>query len=603
MMKKGTYFVGILMMALSSMFLATSCTNSSLKTQLKNGTKVNTVEEFKQALSNGAKSILTSDLDFNNETITINHDVTIDSIDNESELKNVYFSLSGPKVVGEKINVFFSNIIFDGMVDASGIDFTTSQSFEEKFGSDREAYRCISGNDGYFCLSLMDCVIRNYASEVGPAIFIENYDLNDIKQFTLYNCKVYNNYSAWDTIHLSHQKLVAAILNSEFYANHAYKSAGFSIAGGSATIDKVNVHDNIFAPYDVDQNNFQLAGGGVYIGGVDLRMKNSYIVNNKTIYGGGLAVSTPYVGSKNMVFENISIKNNEATYGGGIVAFSLSGQPLTFIDCEVLCNKATEGSALYTEVYAKFNKNNNGGLVQFFFTTFGLNTANDNNCFNFYREEKTKGELGTISLKGCFSIGNDTYNSSSEDYNYVATKEQALLDGVISEEDIENASNGLYPIQGSKGDIKVSASTYQNWSDEFSSSTKQRSIGKSRVVKKSYVNYLIDAIVAVSVIIIVALVTALIIILVSKKKKKEVVHATNNNVKVEEKDMRQEYLSSLSERERKVVELIVAGKKRKEIAEELNYSENTIKKDLTIIYSKLHVLDKYALILQYKDLL
>ena len=97
--------------------------------------------------------------------------------------------------------------------------------------------------------------------------------------------------------------------------------------------------------------------------------------------------------------------------------------------------------------------------------------------------------------------------------------------------------------------------------------------------------------------------TALIIILVSKKKKKELVNAANNNVKVEEKDMRQEYLSSLSERERKVVELIVAGKKRKEIAEELNYSENTIKKDLTIIYSKLHVLDKYALILQYKDLL
>ena len=591
------------MMALSSVFLATSCTNSSLKTQLKSGTKVNTVEEFKQALSNGAKSILTSDIDFNNETITINHDVTIDSIDSESELKNVYFSLSGPKVVGEKINVSFSNVIFDGMVDASTIDFTSAQSFEDKFGSARESNRCISGNDGYFSLVLNDCVIRNYASEIGPAIFIENYDLNDNKQLTLYNCKVYNNYSAWDTIHLSHQKLVATISNSEFYANHAYKSAGFSIAGGSATIEKINVHDNIFVPYDVDQNNFQLAGGGVYIGGVDLKMTNSYIVNNKTTYGGGLAVSSPHVGSKDMLFKNISIKNNEATYGGGIVAFSLSGQPVTFIDCEVLCNKATEGSALYTEVYSKFNKDNNGGLVQFFFTTFGLNTANDNNCFNFYREEKTKGELGTISLKGCFSIGNDTYNSSFEDYNYVATKEQALLDGVISGEDIENASNGLYPIQGSKGDIKVNASTYQTWSDEFSSFTNQRSIGKSRAIKKSYINYLIDAIVAASVLIIVALVTALIIILVSKKKKKEVVHVANNNVKVEEKDMRQEYLSSLSERERKVVELIVAGKKRKEIAEELNYSENTIKKDLTIIYSKLHVLDKYALILQYKDLL
>ena len=49
--------------------------------------------------------------------------------------------------------------------------------------------------------------------------------------------------------------------------------------------------------------------------------------------------------------------------------------------------------------------------------------------------------------------------------------------------------------------------------------------------------------------------------------------------------------------------MIVAGKKRKDIANELNYSENTIKKDLTIIYSKLHVKDKVELIMKYQDLL
>ena len=59
----------------------------------------------------------------------------------------------------------------------------------------------------------------------------------------------------------------------------------------------------------------------------------------------------------------------------------------------------------------------------------------------------------------------------------------------------------------------------------------------------------------------------------------------------------------MSPREKQVVEMLIAGKKRKDIATELNYSENTIKKDLTLVYSKLHVSDKYELITKYQELL
>lgn len=62
-------------------------------------------------------------------------------------------------------------------------------------------------------------------------------------------------------------------------------------------------------------------------------------------------------------------------------------------------------------------------------------------------------------------------------------------------------------------------------------------------------------------------------------------------------------LSSLSERELKVVELTINLKRRKDIAGELCFSENTIKKDLTSIYSKLKVKDKSELIAKYKDLI
>ena len=597
-MGKGRRFVRLPLIAACSLVFVTSCNNSS--SNKKSGLEVSTVEEFKQALSNGVKTILTTDLDFADETIVINHDVIIDSIDGQSSLKNVYFTLSGPTVINEKIDVSFSNISFDGGVNTSSIDFESKESFEAKFGSYREEKKCITGDSGYFSLSLNNCVIKNYASDVGPAVYVENYNRQDDKVVNIDNCKFYNNYSEFDTIHLSNERLIANITNSEFYLNYAYKSAGFSITNGKAVIDKVNVHDNIFVPYDINTGNFQLVGGGVFLGGLDVKMTNSYIVNNKTTYGGGLGVSPAQTGNKSFVIENVSIKDNEATYGGGVAAFSLYGQPIAFINCELLNNKATIASALYTEVYARFNDKNDGGLIQFFFTTFGLNEANDNNTFKFYQTEATKGKLGTISLKGCLAIGNDTYESKAEDYNYIATKEQALLDGVISQDSISHVSNGLYPLKGSKADQKISKDIYSNWSTLLNGQ-QSLNIGKTNNNSNKTGILLLFLILVPSIIVLILVVVLVIIVLRLKSKKKD--NDIIDNSPQDEKDSRQEYLASLNERERKVVELIIAGKKRKEIADELNYSENTIKKDLTIIYSKLHVLDKYALILQYKDLL
>ena len=83
--------------------------------------------------------------------------------------------------------------------------------------------------------------------------------------------------------------------------------------------------------------------------------------------------------------------------------------------------------------------------------------------------------------------------------------------------------------------------------------------------------------------------------MVLKNKNKPVLVADNNI------DNHKEYYETLNEREKQIVQLMVQGKKRKAIADELNYSENTIKKDLTSIYSKLHINDKFDLLNQYKD--
>lgn len=598
-MKKLSSIINLIFVGSSLAFLVTGCKKTKSSQTQKTGITVSSVEEFKQALASGSKSLLTADLDFNHETITINHDVVIDSIDNQSNLKNVYFNIVGPTVIGEKIDISFSNLIFDDSFDASSINFQTEESFEDKFGSTRKNNICIQGNNGYFSLSLDNCVIKNYAAEVAPALQVLNLNLEDYKTVSLNNCKIYNNYSMWDTVQLSHVKMQASITNCEFYSNYAYKAAGFSVANGTATIDKVNVHDNHFVSYDIDTSNPQLCGGGIFLGGNELKMTNSYIVNNKTTYGGGLGLSTAYTGNKNIVLENITIKNNEATYGGGIAIHSLAGQPATFIDCAILNNKATNGGPLYTEVYGRWVQANNGGLVQFFFTTFGLNKAEDNNSFKFYKEEQTKGKLGNIVLKGCFAIGSDTYDSTSDDYNYIATKEQAFLDGVINEDSISNVSNGLFPIKGSKADIKVSSDVYHNWSEVLSNYSGDRYIGASnpsRNENKTPVTLIL--ILSISGGTLIVILVVLVIVFARKSKKRNIIQDTQ----VEEKDMRPEYVSTLSEREKKVVELLIVGKKRKDIANELSFSENTIKRDLTVIYSKLHVADKFELILKYKDL-
>ena len=599
MMKKFPTVLVLIIIASSFAFFNTGCSKSDSTTPRKVDVTVNSVDDFKQAIAAGTKSIIVGDLDFNHETITINHDVCLDSINAQSSFKNVYFNIVGPTVVGEKIDVSFSNIVFDDTFDTSTINFETEESFEEKFGTTRENNICIQGNSGYFSLSLDNCVIRNYASEAAPAIQVLNVNYDDNKTVILNNCKFYNNYSMWDTVQLSHVKLHATLTNCEFYSNYAYKAAGFSITNGSATIDKVNVHDNYFVRYDVNTNNPQLCGGGIFLGGNDLKITNSYIVNNKTTYGGGLGLSSAYSGNKNIVLENLVIKDNEATYGGGIAIHSLSGQSVTFINCEILNNIAINGGPLYTEVYGRWVEENNGGLVQFFFSTFGLNRAEDNASFKFYQKDQTKGQLGNIVLKGCFAIGSDTYDSSPNDYNYVATKEQALLDGVIDEDSISDVSNGLYPIKGSKADIKVSSDVYHNWSEVLLNYSGDRYIGvsnPSRNENKSPVTLIL--ILSISGGALIVILVALVIVFARKSKKRNIIQDTQ----VEEKDMRPEYVSTLSEREKKVVELLIVGKKRKDIANELSFSENTIKRDLTVIYSKLHVADKFELILKYKDL-
>ena len=99
-----------------------------------------------------------------------------------------------------------------------------------------------------------------------------------------------------------------------------------------------------------------------------------------------------------------------------------------------------------------------------------LNGASDQDTFKFYNEEKTKGNLGTINIKGCFIVGDDALESNESDYNYVSTLKDAVEKGVLSGNVAEEVNGAtIIPNKKSEADIKISAKTYHEWSELLAS--------------------------------------------------------------------------------------------------------------------------------------
>ena len=552
--------------------------------------EIDSLEKLQDALSRRTKEINVSNIDLKGATISLNYDVEITGNKGKATLKNGYFVINGPNYVGGMISIKFANLILDGGFVFDLENAKQELAYEEIFGSSRDEYRAITATFGYFNLDLNNIEICNYSSERGSCLYVENEFRDEMKYVSIKNSKFYNNISGINTIHLSNDKMEVEIKNSDFYNNYAYKGAGFSIANGVSNIDNVNIHDNYFLPFDYNASDSQMAGGGASIYGSALSLTNSNFYNNESNYGGGLMISSASSGEKPIVIKNIVVHNNKARHGGAVSLSSLTGQPIVFLNSLFYENEAEEASSIYTEVYAFFSKaKNNGGLVEFLFCSFVSNTALDKNTFDFYKKEATKGTVGTISLKGCFVIGDDLYQMEDEDYNYIATKHYAELQDSIE--------NDYYPAKGSVADIKVKSSVYHEWSTLLSNNIESMSIGYST---KKYLTYAFIYILIGIISCVLLLGVGLVIFLVIFNKRKKHKHIDEKATSIDEYN---ELFEALNDREKQIVKLTLELKKRKEIADILNYSENTIKKDLTSIYTKLGVNDKTELIVKYRDLI
>ena len=74
-MRKVSSLISLLFISSSFSFFLTNCNKTKPNHVQKVGVTVDTVESFKQAIAEGAKTILVSDLDFNHDIVVINRDV------------------------------------------------------------------------------------------------------------------------------------------------------------------------------------------------------------------------------------------------------------------------------------------------------------------------------------------------------------------------------------------------------------------------------------------------------------------------------------------------------------------------------------------------
>lgn len=379
---------------------------------------ITSAKELNTALSRRDSVVYLDNIVFEDSaTITVNYSVKFTGKKEKSVLKNVHFLVDGAINSQDMIKVEFENIVFDGGFDTKSIDrskFGDDKYFSDIYGSERNNKRCIN-TEGYFDLTFNGCDFTRYAAETGAVLYIDNpTTFVDKKMLQMTDCRFYDNLSQYGTVFVFFDNLKSMVRNCEFYENYAGCAAGMNIANGRMELDGVKIHNNHFLPYKINPDNL---GGGLSIGGALVTVKNSEIINNETIYGGGISVVSAQSGDKRTVFENCKIANNKATYGGGVHVSSLVGQPIYFINCTFAGNTAKQGGALYTVPYAPWTGKYAGGLLEFSFCTFENNTAEDNKEFEFYELEKPE-NAGAISLFGCVVSDDTTLTGNGEAPNY-----------------------------------------------------------------------------------------------------------------------------------------------------------------------------------------
>ncbi len=304
------------------------------------------------------------------------------------------FLLSGSKVSGEKIQLVFENIVFDGKADSESISLSDfDYPSNGAYNAPLKAQRAFTFKGNAY-LEFKDCVFKNYMHENGSVIEVRYGDYTDNAflmdkygdcsgcslDISFDGCRIENNSSLYNggAIYIDADNNVKlSAKNCVFVGNKSGDSenargGGFINANG-AVLEftdcsfESNTANHLYkgaTPPEMDMHG----GGALLAEGCELTLTNCKLKSNRASMGGALSLTNTRADIDGCLFEENRAHAVAADpsgiivvgpwsnmgQGGAVYVEGTSGDTVTLINCNIKNNSA---ETAYGGVYGYYTPN------------------------------------------------------------------------------------------------------------------------------------------------------------------------------------------------------------------------------------------------------
>ena len=494
-----------------------------------------------------------------------------------------------------------------------------------------------------------------YGDYSGNTYALYEYGDNSTCQAELgfYDCKFAGNatlYGGGAVYSEGHGRNVSLCFDDCVFANNVSGASDYSQGGGAIFATETTVTCNRCTFNQNEGNHFyegaeelydpDMANGGAvccYIG-CDLRLLDCVFSANHASNGGAVALSASTGEIDGCVFDgNVAtpqkyydIKSLSSCGGIGGALYFNNPEDVLLVNTTITRNTAQNA---YGAVFTDYSKTMDIGArnLEFAFCSVADNVS-ETNAEDFYKYDEADYEykfypssvwrIPYVKTYGCVVadalVTERELPAEENGYCYFADPKQADTDGYKREykdtaSHISFASAStvpkeyvaeLFPLRADKIDADTALGASDSAKIIYADPIVEEE-EKAEGKKKEFPAYAI-ALIVIGTLLVAGLACVLVM---SKKKAKQRVKAEPEAPSAMEPDVKtslddteiESILSrpvakDLSEREKEVLAGVLAGKKRKEIAEALFISESTVKKHIASIYTKLHVSSRSELL-------
>lgn len=560
--------------------------------------------------------------------VSFNDSFTFKGVSSEKKAKfsNLTLGLSGSSLVEEAKTISFENISFEGLLDPSSSDNITLLAQNTNICSfflskclNINFYNCdftkygFSGKGGIYGIYSSDdailyklnitfdrCRFFNNAGQRGSAMYFTGS--NENVAIKVNNCEFFENYESYGTIFTDSCNL--EIKDSRFYNNHFDHFGQYSTSGGGAIYVSGGTTNILSCSFN---NNTGDLGGAIYSHNCNTKIDGCVFSGNHANNGGALCSINS--SSCSVVCYNSTFNNNDGVLNGGVAVGGTTSS--TGYTRFYLCTFHDNPSGSVDENYYA---DNDHSVLKYCLVSkdkdFNVKGNKDNNYNSF-----VKGTSNLVNKDGHLSLF-DNNRSTILDNEIIkdvfAFRPKTLILGKFySGDNCASKCTITFPKQkkymtysyGDKLTLPEASKknyTFKGWITEdgitlsdyeyivFAGNIELR-LKSQYEINKDYLA-LVISLPSAAFIVIVGIVIFVIVFI-----KKQKLYREKFKEQLTSNSYNQEVLDKLSEKEKEVAFGLLDGKNRKELANELFVSENTIKKHIASIYLKLEVANRIQL--------